>query len=320
MGKIKYPIGILFTIVIGILLTMWLCCGTCYTGDCDSKEKTNTAVTTDQVTSTKTETPTKGDRFNGITLYDDNQELIERSNDNLDFKSSDYHHITPVSNNTTTSFNTIKSYLENNPDKKLNITGLYTSRETNSSAFTNLGEARANDVKNHLTNLGFNNSRIDIYGSLNDDMTATDSIFKGPITYSTTFIPQGDAAKMENQKLDELKAQIKANPLILHFQTGSNKVQLTALQRKKISDINYYTNKRPEDRILVIGHSDNVGNRNSNIVLSKKRAVEVKKYLIENGLPESKIETVGKGPDAPIANNSTNEGKAENRRVEVTIK
>ena len=89
MGKIKYPIGILFTIVIGILLTMWLCCGTCYTGDCDSKEKTNTAVTTDQVTSTKTETPTKGDHFNGITLYDDNQELIERSNDNLDFKSSD---------------------------------------------------------------------------------------------------------------------------------------------------------------------------------------------------------------------------------------
>ncbi|WP_298953623.1 OmpA family protein [uncultured Nonlabens sp.] len=320
MKKLKYPVGIIITIIIGILLTIWLCCGTCYSGNCNDQEKTDSAITVDSDTTSQIKTAPQKERFNGIELFNNNQELIERSNDNLDFNSNDYHHIIPVSDNATNSFKNIKNYLEDNPDTKLNITGLYTSTETNSSAFTNLGEARANDVKNYLTSLGYDNSRMDIYGSLNDEMTASDSIFKGPITYTTALIAKGDAALIENQKLDELKVQIKANPLILHFQTGSNTVKLTATQRKKVSEINYYTNKRPEDRILVIGHSDNVGNRNSNIALSKKRAIEVEKYLIENGLSKSKIETGGKGPDAPIANNKTAEGRAENRRVEITIK
>ncbi|MNY23951.1 putative lipoprotein YiaD precursor [compost metagenome] len=72
--------------------------------------------------------------------------------------------------------------------------------------------------------------------------------------------------------------------------------------------------------IVVVGHSDNVGNRDSNIVLGQKRADFSKNYLSKNGIDNARIETQSKGPDEPIGDNNTAEGKASNRRTVITIK
>ena len=70
-------------------------------------------------------------------------------------------------------------------------------------------------------------------------------------------------------------------------------------------------------KIKIIGHTDIDGNAAANITLSKKRAVAVKQYLITNyNIEEARVQTDGKGAAQPVADNTSQQGKAKNRRVE----
>ena len=73
-------------------------------------------------------------------------------------------------------------------------------------------------------------------------------------------------------------------------------------------------------RIRIEGNTDNVGSRSSNVSLSKKRAEAVKNYLVSvHKMPASRFIVVGNGPDKPVADNGTDEGKARNRRTDFEI-
>jgi outer membrane protein OmpA-like peptidoglycan-associated protein len=71
--------------------------------------------------------------------------------------------------------------------------------------------------------------------------------------------------------------------------------------------------------IQIAGHTDSTGAHSYNMKLSEQRANSVKSYLAGRGVPTQRMQTVGAGPDHPIADNSTEAGRAENRRVEITI-
>jgi OOP family OmpA-OmpF porin len=70
-------------------------------------------------------------------------------------------------------------------------------------------------------------------------------------------------------------------------------------------------------KVKIVGHTDSDGNENSNLDLSKRRAVSVKNSLVEEfGIEAGRMETDGKGELEPVSDNNTPEGKANNRRVE----
>ena len=71
--------------------------------------------------------------------------------------------------------------------------------------------------------------------------------------------------------------------------------------------------------VQVAGHTDSTGSHDYNMQLSQKRADSVKTYLTGRGVTPQRLQAVGAGPDHPVADNSTPEGRAENRRVEITI-
>jgi outer membrane protein OmpA-like peptidoglycan-associated protein len=71
--------------------------------------------------------------------------------------------------------------------------------------------------------------------------------------------------------------------------------------------------------IQVAGHTDSTGSHAYNMKLSEQRAASVKSYLAGHGVPGQRMHTIGAGPDHPIADNATEEGRAQNRRVEITI-
>jgi OOP family OmpA-OmpF porin len=68
--------------------------------------------------------------------------------------------------------------------------------------------------------------------------------------------------------------------------------------------------------VAIIGHTDNSGNRTSNIALSQARADAVKGYLVGKGISPQQMTATGVGPDQPIASNDTSDGRARNRRIE----
>jgi len=75
----------------------------------------------------------------------------------------------------------------------------------------------------------------------------------------------------------------------------------------------------PSVRIEISGHTDSRGGYEHNVDLSQRRAESVKRYLVDAGIDETRIETRGAGPNEPIADNDTSDGRAKNRRIEVKM-
>ena len=75
----------------------------------------------------------------------------------------------------------------------------------------------------------------------------------------------------------------------------------------------------PTLRVEISGHTSNEGKRDFNMKLSRKRAEAVKLFLVSAGIDEQRIGTVGYGPDKPIADNETKDGKEKNRRIEFRL-
>jgi outer membrane protein OmpA-like peptidoglycan-associated protein len=73
-------------------------------------------------------------------------------------------------------------------------------------------------------------------------------------------------------------------------------------------------------RIRIIGHTDNTGSDAINDPLSLSRARSVGSYLADRGIDPGRIETVGRGEHEPIADNSSDAGRAKNRRVEILLR
>lgn len=78
-------------------------------------------------------------------------------------------------------------------------------------------------------------------------------------------------------------------------------------------------NQYPNTTVNVIGHTDNVGEAAFNFDLSQRRAQAVSSVLINSGVSPTRIRSIGRGEDAPVATNLTAEGRQANRRVEIVI-
>jgi len=74
-----------------------------------------------------------------------------------------------------------------------------------------------------------------------------------------------------------------------------------------------------ERNIIVEGHTDSRGSESYNQGLSQRRADAVRNYLVQQGYPGDRIQARGMGKGTPIASNSSSEGRANNRRVEIVI-
>jgi outer membrane protein OmpA-like peptidoglycan-associated protein len=118
---------------------------------------------------------------------------------------------------------------------------------------------------------------------------------------------------------EEARGTVIILPGNVLFDTG--KSTITAAAQQKLTLIAGTLAPQAEEHDLVVeGHTDSRGSRDFNVSLSQDRAQVVMNFLVSRGVPAESITAVGIGSDRPIADNSTREGRAENRRVEIIIK
>lgn len=137
-------------------------------------------------------------------------------------------------------------------------------------------------------------------------------------------------AELDRQEA-ELRSQLGANTQIVN--TGdqlivtlpqdilfaTNSATLSGGLRGDLTALAGSINRFPDTTVNVIGHADNTGGAAFNQDLSARRAQAVSSVLIQSGVAPSRIRSIGRGEDSPIASNLTAEGRAQNRRVEITI-
>ncbi len=104
---------------------------------------------------------------------------------------------------------------------------------------------------------------------------------------------------------------------IIEFESGS--ARLTPKGEAILAEMADKMQSLGTMRLQIIGHTDNVGSRPSNIKLSAARAEAVKAYLQQQGVDGSRFGVAGRGPDEPVADNATPEGRARNRRIQFQV-
>lgn len=304
--KTSYLLGMLLTIIIGTLLYCYLCddCHCFPSGEVET-EDTNIIAEPEVIPATR----------NAFTISDADGDFNIKINDNFNFKTSNFSILEPVSIGVTSEVAKLKDYLLANPLKDIDITGYYRSDETNNSAYPNLGLARANAVKNYLISQGVPSRQIDTHGQLNDDINPDDaSTLFGPLKFGIVTFEEGAT----DEALEAACEGIRKNPLVLYFKTGEAQINLTTEQRQKIADMSRCVDKLGV-KVQVVGHTDNTGDADNNVILGQQRADFAKSYLIRNGILYENIDATSKGQTEPIEDNNTDEGKAKNRRTVITI-
>jgi outer membrane protein OmpA-like peptidoglycan-associated protein len=120
-----------------------------------------------------------------------------------------------------------------------------------------------------------------------------------------------------NQGCPVVKAAIIKRAMLVAadviFQINSTK--LTSGSYPAIKEIADSLKTNPDLNLLIEGHTDNTGNSEYNLKLSRQRAEAVKKVLLSQGIAESRLQTQGYGDSHPVATNGTAAGRAKNRRV-----
>ena len=144
--------------------------------------------------------------------------------------------------------------------------------------------------------------------------------FKDSTSYNVLNIP---ALKGNESYKNPFKVDIQFLPakgFILEgcvFETG--KANLQPDSYSVLDDVVTYLKLHEDERIEIGGHTDNVGNAKSNLILSEARANTVRAYLLTKGIDPGRVTAKGYGMTVPIASNKTADGKAQNRRTEVKI-
>lgn len=104
----------------------------------------------------------------------------------------------------------------------------------------------------------------------------------------------------------------------VHFET--EKYNITSTSEVILTKLANILKEYPDTNVLVVGHTDSTGSTAYNMSLSERRANAVTTYFVQNkGLSSSRFTTTWFGEDEPIADNSTVEGRAKNRRVNIAI-
>ena len=125
-----------------------------------------------------------------------------------------------------------------------------------------------------------------------------------------------------NDALAKLAAKDEERGMVITLSGGvtfrSNDAQLLPAAQTKLDEVAValLTNGRP---VSIEGYTDSKGSQTRNIDLSQRRAESVRSYLITRGLPAERVVAKGMGPDRPIADNTSAEGRANNRRVEIVV-
>ena len=86
-----------------------------------------------------------------------------------------------------------------------------------------------------------------------------------------------------------------------------------------LNNLSEYLKANASKKVLITGHTDNIGSDGSNRLLGTWRAEYLQTYLIDSGVPAERISIESKGEEAPVADNNTEAGRAQNRRIEIAI-
>jgi outer membrane protein OmpA-like peptidoglycan-associated protein len=134
---------------------------------------------------------------------------------------------------------------------------------------------------------------------------------------------KAELEKIEGAQVESVTDANNLQAIKVTFESGilfaTGKSDLNASSKAALNKFANTLKETPETDVTIYGHTDNTGTREVNVKLSNDRAAAVAAFLNNNGVATNRMKTEGKAFDEPVADNSTADGRAKNRRVEIYI-
>ncbi len=173
-----------------------------------------------------------------------------------------------------------------------------------------------------LSERGAQQAQVDALRSTQDQLTKTKEELEREKQRRADAEKRAAQAMADLQKIAAVKQDSRGVVITLSggvlFKTGESKLLPAAMaQLNQVADA--LSGNNPDATIEVDGYTDNQGKDATNRELSQKRATSVADYIVSRGIAKDRVKAVGKGSDSPIADNTSTEGRAQNRRVEIVV-
>lgn len=215
---------------------------------------------------------------------------------------------------TTPYFNAMKSRLlaSNKADSILVITGFYTREEENNDPnYENLGLARAAKIRALFPEVPDDRIRLEAR-RMNEPASDPGNLYAAS-AFNWIAKPSETAATEPSTEVKVV--ELPDRELIYFPYKSDDRIKSETLENFLVELATQV--KATGEKIVLTGHTDNVGGDDYNMDLSRRRVEDVKALLVAQGVSSSQIQTVAMGRKEPMASNNTAEGRAKNRRVEV---
>lgn len=200
----------------------------------------------------------------------------------------------------------LANYLKTNKDRELNVVGIYGQNEINPSKYADLGIARAEDIKTRLVALGIDGNRIKTSSEMRADYAAVqDTMY--------------DCIAMNVAVTKAIEKDITIEPRIIYFETGKSTIDLTPELQAYIRNVKAYIQQKPDARIILTGHTDDVGAEDINQKLGLQRAEKTRTELTKIDIDANRVSLDSKGETQPLKPNNTADGRKVNRRCEIIV-
>jgi outer membrane protein OmpA-like peptidoglycan-associated protein len=138
------------------------------------------------------------------------------------------------------------------------------------------------------------------------------------------YLENKERAAQELDAIPDANVEMQGDSVIVSFagevmfDTGSRNLSPGAISR--LDSVAATINRYPDADVIVKGHTDSQGPEDANMRLSEDRALMVKNHLVLKGVDGRRVQTLGFGESMPLATNTTPEGRAMNRRVEIELR
>lgn len=231
-------------------------------------------------------------------------------------------HIPSISSETGQVLKSLANYLGQNPERILTLSGLFTSSDKNNSRFGSLGTARAESIKQELIKFGADESNIETNGLRVDNSVYIDEKLYGGVyfTFSEKEKEEELVPMEEIEEVPEVADNSFFDSKTIYYNSGAYKLDLG---NKEIADylvgLKDYLRANPDRTVVISGHTDNVGDQKSNELISRARASKVRRFLVDNRVSRKQIQISSASFNEPVASNDSENGKNQNRRVEIKI-
>lgn len=278
------------------------------------------------------ETLDEGNCMVSFTLKDGSFQT--KSENSIMFELSNWEPIIPMQ--MLASLKIVALHLANSDKKTLTLKGWFGKSETNNSDFANNGIARAEAIKSELVSYGAPIEKIKIesdsveqielvcgkiLNGVDFDFLENQPIAQNTATTTTTLPEKVESTttKKNEPKITSITDFRPKKKFIIFYAENRFKPEVDEEIDSYFKNLSEYLKAHPRYRLLLVGHTDNLGSNDKHFNFGKYRARKLRDVLLTYDIKKRRIKTDSKGSSKPLGSNSTSEGRFKNRRVEISI-